>query len=103
LGAGEASWSFPVASRVATLEHYSRSVPTRNQRPLIRGCCLERHAGVEIDVRVKLLLDEVLIVERDAIDLYTRRHALAPSVLDDYAVNLAVFQLAAGHFGLVFL
>jgi hypothetical protein len=43
------------------------------------------------------------LIERDAIDLYTRRHALALSVLDDYAVNLATFQLAAGHFGLVFL
>jgi hypothetical protein len=44
------------------------------------------------------------LIERDAIDLYTpRRHAFAPSVLDDYAVNLATFQLAAGHFGLVSL
>src|ERR1700675_1981049 len=30
------------------------------------------------------------LIERDAIDLYTpRRHDFAPSVLDDYAVNLA--------------
>jgi hypothetical protein len=42
------------------------------------------------------------LIERDTIDLYTR-HAFAPSVLDDYAVNLATFQLAAGHFGLVSL
>jgi hypothetical protein len=26
-----------------------------------------------------------------------------PSVLDDYAINFATFQLAADHFGLVFL
>jgi hypothetical protein len=44
------------------------------------------------------------LIELDAIDLYTpRRQAFAPSVLDDYAVNLATFQLAAGHFGLVSL
>ena len=44
------------------------------------------------------------LIERDAIDLYKpRRHAFAPSVLDDYAVNLATFQLAADHFGLVLL
>src|ERR1039458_5886506 len=31
---------------------------------------LERDAGIEIDIRVELLLDEIVIVQRDALELH---------------------------------